>query len=197
MDASAKILNYIEKKGKWKELLYNLREILLSTGIDEKVKWGMPVYCINNKNIVGIAAFKDFSGLWFFQGDFLSDPSKLLVNAQEGKTKGMRQWKFYSPDENLDTQLIKSYILEAIQNEKEGKENEAKPRKIVIPDELAKALNEDVILNMKFKQLSKGKQNDYLEYISEAKRPATRTKRLEKSIELILKGKGLNDKYKK
>lgn len=197
MDSSAKILDYIEKKGKWKELLYNLREIILSTGIEEKVKWGMPVYCVEKKNIVGIGSFKDYAGLWFFQGNFLSDSANLLINAQEGKTKGMRHWKFSSPDEELNVNLIKSYIQEAIKNQKEGKENTPEPRKIVVPDELSDALNEDKLLKMKFMQLSIGKQNDYLEYIGEAKRPETRKKRLDKSIALILKGKGLNDKYNK
>jgi uncharacterized protein YdeI (YjbR/CyaY-like superfamily) len=45
------------------------------------------------KNLLGIGAFKNHFGLWFFQGSLLKQNTKLLVNAQEGKTQAMRQIK--------------------------------------------------------------------------------------------------------
>jgi uncharacterized protein YdeI (YjbR/CyaY-like superfamily) len=197
MNTAAKILQYLEKNEKWKNLLYDLREIILSTHLEEKVKWGMPVYCKKNKNIVGIGAFKGHAGMWFFQGSLLSDPEKVLTNAQEGKTSGMRHWKFTNPLEPLDKHLIRQYILESIKHYEEGRKAENIKKKIVIPDELAAALEDDKMLNIKFKKLSFYKQKEYFEYIGSAKRSDTKKSRLAKSIQLILKGKGLNDKYKK
>ncbi|MFZ0490545.1 MAG: DUF1801 domain-containing protein, partial [Salegentibacter sp.] len=59
---------YIAKHQKWDEELNILREMLLSTELGESIKWGAPVYTLNNKNVVGLGAFKNHCGLWFFNG---------------------------------------------------------------------------------------------------------------------------------
>jgi uncharacterized protein YdeI (YjbR/CyaY-like superfamily) len=84
---------YIADAGTWKNELKRLREILRSTELKEEVKWGGPCYTCDGKNVVGIAGFKSYFGLWFHQGALLKDPKKVLMNAQEGKTKAMRQWR--------------------------------------------------------------------------------------------------------
>ena len=53
------------------------------------------VYVYKNKSIIGLSAFRNYFGFWFFQGAFLNDYKKILVNVQEGKTKAMRQWRFH------------------------------------------------------------------------------------------------------
>ena len=104
--------------------------------------------------------------------------------------------RFNSPEE-IDDQIILSYVQEAIQNQKAGKEikiNSAK--KIEIPQELDQAFMNQPELKTNFDTFTPGKQREFAEYISEAKRSETRLKRLEKIIPLILQGIGLNDKYK-
>ncbi len=190
---------FIAKHEKWGKPLELLRKIILSTELKETVKWGMPTYTLSSKNIVGIAAFKNHFGIWFFQGGLLKDKAKKLVNAQEGKTKAMRQWRFTSIDE-IDKKLIKQYIEEAIANQKAGKViKPAKPKKdqhFEIPDLLQTAFLKNKKLIKAFEQLSTGKQKEYANYITEAKREATKLKRVEKIIPLILAGGGLYDKYK-
>jgi len=85
---------YIEEGSKWTNELRELRRILLKTEFEETLKWSIPTYTINGKNVAGIAGFKDYFGIWFFNGVFLKDEEKVLINAQEGKTKAMRQWRF-------------------------------------------------------------------------------------------------------
>ena len=188
---------YISSQEKWQEALKTLRKIVLFSGLVETVKWGAPIYTFKGKNIVGLGAFKSYVGLWFFQGALLKDGAIKLMNAQEGKTKAMRQWRFYSIEE-IDEQLIKNYIAEAIQNQEMGREIKADRRKrLVIPEELTKALKRNPELSGQFNQLTRGKQREYAEYIDEAKREATKMSRLEKIVPLILEGKGLNDKYRK
>jgi len=87
---------YIAKNKDWQQSLILLREILLSTQMRETIKWGVPVYTFEGKNIVGITAFKLYVGLWFFQGAMLKDKKKKLINAQAGKTKALRQWRLNS-----------------------------------------------------------------------------------------------------
>lgn len=189
--------DYIDANGKWEDALRKLREIFLSTELEETVKWGAPIYTINGKNVVGLAAFKAYVGIWFFQGVFLKDEQKMLINAQEGKTKALRQWRFNSSEE-IDADLVKTYVFEAIDNQKQGKEiKPAKTKNVIIPPELQQALDQNQGLKTQFDELSLSCKREYAEYILEAKREATKLRRLEKIIPMILQNVGLNDKYKK
>ena len=121
MQSKITVEDYLNKHQDWKKPLTKFREILLGTDLEETIKWGAPVYSLHGKNVVGTGAFKTYVGLWFFQGAFLKDPAGLLVNAQDGKTKALRQLRFTTKEE-IDYDLVKKYIREAIQNQKAGKE---------------------------------------------------------------------------
>ncbi|MBN3522018.1 YdeI/OmpD-associated family protein [Algoriphagus lutimaris] len=184
------------KNNQWKEAFSLLNEIIAKTELLETVKWGMPVFTINGKNVVGYTGFKTHFGLWFYNGVFLSDPYQVLINAQEGKTKAMRQWRFESIEE-IDEPKILEYLQEAIQNEKEGTSWKAeKGDEVEIPVLLKEKLQSNVDLKASFERLTPFKQKEYIEYITEAKREATKMNRLEKIIPMIMEGKGLNDKYR-
>jgi len=188
---------YILNAENGKEILIVLREILLTAELQETVKWGAPVYTINDKNVVGIAAFKSYVGLWFYNGSFLKDEAGVLINASEGVTKALRQWRFTSVDE-IDDQLILKYVNEAIQNQKQGKEmkpDRSKP--VVIPDELTEVFNEDSELEHCFNRFKQGRQREFADFVSGAKQTETRKARIQKIIPLILENIGLNDKYRK
>lgn len=196
MEKNKTVEEYLSKHTEYAAELTKLREILNSTELVETVKWGIPTYTINGKNVVGIGAFKSYTGLWFFNGSFLSDPKGLLINAQEGKTKGMRQMRFENVDA-IDEEVVRAYVLEAIENQKQGKEIKPEKKPLVLPEELKEALSKDVRLSEQFDSLTPGKQKEYGEYIADAKRTDTKLKRLEKIIPMILNGGGLYDKYKK
>jgi len=192
-----KVDEYIAKKSEWKAELELLRSAFKDLPLEETIKWGAPTYVYKGKNVVGLAAFKNYCGLWFFQGALINDKYNVFINAQEGKTKAMLQWRFNSIDE-IDIKKIKEYTLEAINNVEEGKE--IKPKKntkpVVIPSELEIEFSKDTSLENNFKNLSLSCQREYAEYITEAKRETTRLRRLEKIIPMIKEQKGLNDKYK-
>jgi len=189
--------DYIEANAHYKDALIMLRDIMNSTDLEETVKWSMPTYCINGKNVLGIGAFKNHFCIWFHQGVFLKDSEKLLVNAQENKTKAMRQMRFTSATD-INKNVVLDYVNEAIKNQKLGKEIKPTRNKkaIVIPEELQSILNADSGLSDSFQTLSPSKQREYCEYIETAKRNATKQTRLEKIIPMITDGVGLNDKYK-
>ena len=192
-----KVIAYIEKKIEWKSELEKLREAVLSCGLEETIKWGAPVYMSKGKNILGLSAFKNYVGLWFFQGGTLKDTHKVLINAQEGKTQAMRQWRFSTLKE-IDEKIIIDYVLEAIDNQENG--NIIKPKKnpkpLVIHPILQKTLDINTKFSKQFESFSLSKKREYADYISDAKREATKQKRLEKIIPMILSGVGLYDKYK-
>jgi uncharacterized protein YdeI (YjbR/CyaY-like superfamily) len=197
MSDAAKIDAYIEKHSNWKKALSELRAVLKQTEAVETVKWGIPTYTVNGKNVMGIGAFKNHFGLWFFNGSFLSDPKGVLRNAQEGKTRGMRQLNWNSLEE-VDLDMVRTYALEAIENQKQGKE--IKPqrttKKLVVPEELKAGFEEDKHLKAAFDKLTPGRQREYADHIGSAKQEKTRLSRLEKCRPMIMSGKGLHDKYK-
>lgn len=197
MKKASSVEEYIEVNAHFEEELKLLRKIINSTELEETLKWSAPTYTLNGKNVVGLGAFKNHFGIWFFQGVFLKDEAKLLINAQENKTKALRQMRFESiADINKSAVLI--YVKEAIENQKLGKE--IKPQRntkpVVIPKELEDAISKNKELKQAFEKLSVSCKREYCEHISEAKRETTKTKRLEKIIPMILEQKGLHDKYK-
>ena len=192
---AASVEEYIESEDTFAGGLVLLRDIMTSTELQETVKWGIPTYAINNKNVVCISAFKNHFGVWFFNGVFLSDPLHILINAQEGKTKGLRQLRFTNANE-IDKKIILKYVLEAIDNQKKGLEIKQKQKKLVIPVELASILNDNEKLASIFESLTLGKKRAFSEYVGGAKRKETKIKRLEKIIPMILNNIGLNDKYR-
>jgi uncharacterized protein YdeI (YjbR/CyaY-like superfamily) len=187
---------YIQSHPRWSEILLELRKLLNSTVLKETIKWGGPVYTLDGKNLVGIGAFKNHSALWFFQGALLQDNTDLLINAQEGKTKALRQVRFEAGSK-LDTQELLKYIDETINLHKLGKRIKPDLKKeIFIPSELSYYFESNSELKKAFSSLTHGKQREYAEYITEAKRDETKQKRIEKIIPMIKIGIGLNDKYK-
>ncbi|WP_027420167.1 YdeI/OmpD-associated family protein [Crocinitomix catalasitica] len=196
MDSIKHITDYFDKHKVWEKELLILRDICTDTELSETIKWGIPTYTINNKNVVSIAAFKDHIALWFFQGSFLSDPDKILINANKEVTRGQLQWRFTAFNQ-INIELIKKYLLEAIQNEKDGKRIKiVSDKSLIIPVELKDVLSADKILSEAFDQFSKSKKREFAEHIISAKRLATKLNRIDKIIPLILKGEGLHDRYK-
>lgn len=179
----------------WRNELGSLRKILVASGLEEEVKWGAPCYTLNGVNIVGVGAFKSYFGLWFYQGALLKDREGMLVNAQEGRTKAMRQWRMMSALE-INPALIARYVEEAKKLAEAGKKVEKTPKKLVMPDDLKKALAGDKKAQLAFEALSPGRQREYAVYVNEAKQAVTRSKRIEKILPMIAAGTGLNDRYK-
>ncbi|MFD2203096.1 YdeI/OmpD-associated family protein [Shivajiella indica] len=185
------------KNEQWTKEIALLKTLVEQTELEHSIKWGIDVYTYNGKNVLGIAPFKSYVGIWFYNGVFMKDPKDVFINAQEGKTKALRQWRFNSLEE-IDSQTVLAYIKEAIENEKAGvKLVQSDPGQFEMPEFLEKALTTDPALNKAFEKLTPGKQKEYAEYISSAKREQTRLERLEKIKPMVLEGVGLNDKYKK
>lgn len=187
---------YIESQEQWSDLLKSVRTLFLELGLEETIKWGIPVYVLDKKNVVGLAGFKAFASIWFYQGALLGDPDKCLVNAQEGVTRAQRQMRFSSSDQ-LDLQQVRIYTLEAMENMKRGLEIKPRVSKpLAIPPELSTLFATDSNLESAFDKLNLTKRREFADHISSAKKPETRLTRLEKIIPMILDGVGLSDKYR-
>ena len=184
-----------DKVNKWEEELLFLKSIIDKTELVETIKWGAPIYVYNKKNVIGIGGFKDYFAIWFLNGVFLKDEKKKLINAQEDRTKSMRQWRFTSKEEVNEKEVLE-YITEAIENEKHGKIIKPSKKEAIVSELLQKEMNQNPALAEAFQKFSPYKQYEFLEYIETAKQEKTKLTRIEKVIPMILGNVGLNDKYR-
>jgi len=185
----------MQKNTQWKEELVLITSILDKTPLEKTIKWGTEVFTYKGNNVVSFGGFNNFFSIWFYNGVFLNDKYNVLVNAQEGKTKSLRQWRFTSKNE-MDERKILEYIAEAIEVEKKGlKIKPVKFTPVPVPQLLENELKKDKGLKTAFEKFTPGKQKEYSIYINEAKQEATKHKRIEKIKPMIMQGIGLNDKY--
>lgn len=187
----------MDKTNKWIEELDLLTQIIQQFPLEQTTKWGGPVFTYQNKNILSFAGFKNHFALWFFNGSHLTDPYQVLHATQGEKTKNLRQWRFTDRSE-INSKQIAEYITEAIEAEKKGlKALPGKKEYIPMPPLLKDQLDNDNVLKHAFEKLSPAKQNEYNEYIAEAKQSKTQAARIDKIIPNILQGYSLHEQYKK
>ena len=188
--------DYVASRKLWQVEIKRLREILLSTELTEEVKWGGPCYTYNAQNVVGISGFKSYFGLWFHQGVLLEDKKNVLINAQEGTTKALRQWRMLSAKDIKPT-IVKAYVKESISLVKQEKKTGPQKKKpIVVPPELKKSLTKNARARKGFDALRPGLKREYTDHVATAKREDTKQKRIAKILPMMAAGKGLHDKYR-
>jgi uncharacterized protein YdeI (YjbR/CyaY-like superfamily) len=185
---------YFEAENNWQDALKRLRKIVLSCGLTEEVKWGTPCYTYGKSNIVLLHVFKEYCAMLFFKGALLNDTHGILVQ-QTANVQAARQVRFTDAQQVTKlASVLKAYIYEAIEAEKAGlKVSFKKTTAYTVPEEFQGKLDKRPALKKAFEALTPGRQRAYLLFFSSAKQPATRTARVEKYIQHILKGKGLND----
>jgi uncharacterized protein YdeI (YjbR/CyaY-like superfamily) len=185
---------YFSKAKKWQEELAKLRTIILDCQLTEELKWGCPCYTFRKSNIVLIHVFKEYCALLFFKGALLKDADGILIQ-QTKNVQAARQIRFANVREIVQMEpILKAYIDEAIAVEKAGlKVRLKKTSDFTIPEEFQKKLDAIPALKTAFDALTPGRQKAYLLYFSAAKQAKTRESRVEKYMQQILKGKGLND----
>jgi uncharacterized protein YdeI (YjbR/CyaY-like superfamily) len=185
---------YFNKAKKWQEEFEKLRVIVLDCGLTEELKWGVPCYTFEKRNIVLIHGFKEYCALLFFKGALLNDAKGILIQQTEN-VQAARQIRFTNVREIVKIKaILKAYIYEAIEVEKAGlKVNLKKTREFKIPEEFQNKLDEIPALKTAFHALTPGRQRAYILYFSGPKQSKTRESRVEKCMPRILNGEGLND----
>ena len=185
---------YFIKAKKWQKEFETLRSIVLDCQLTEELKWGNPCYTFEKKNIVLIHGFKDYCALLFFKGALLKDPKGILIQQTEN-VQSARQIRFTNVQEIVKLKAtLKSYIYEAVKVEESGLKVEfKKTSEFAIPEEFQNKLDKNRALKTAFNTLTPGRQRAYLFFFSSAKQSKTRAARVEKYVEQILDGRGLDD----
>jgi len=185
---------FFDKAKKWQKEYEKLRTLILDCGLTEELKWGCPCYTFENRNIVLIHGFKEYCAILFFKGTLLNDANGILIQQTEN-VQVARQIRFTSVREIIKMQpILKAYIYEAIEVEKAGlKVKLKKTSDFKIPEEFQNKLDKMPALKKAFNTLTPGRQRAYIFYFSQPKQSKTRESRVEKYIQQILNGKGLDD----
>lgn len=193
MDTKITADAYFAKAKTWQKELKQLRAIVRSTGLKEEVKWGKPTYTFDGSNIVILTPLRDHLALMFCKGALLKDSRALLQKVGQGQAQRWMKFDSVAAIAKLES-AVKSYIREAVENEKAGKEIKYKETSdYPVPDELKAKLSKVPSFKKAFEALTPGRQRGYLIYFAAAKQAKTREARIEKCTPMILKGKGLYD----
>jgi uncharacterized protein YdeI (YjbR/CyaY-like superfamily) len=145
---------FFEKSKRWHHEMMKLRNLVLSCGLEEKLKWNKPCYTIDDGIVLMITGLKDSCVLSFFKGALLTDPKEILKKPGENTQAG-RRIKFTSLEEVSDMQsIIKDYIMEAIELEKSGAKIELNKQAKPIPQELQDAFETHNTLKTAFETLT-------------------------------------------
>lgn len=185
---------YFQKNTQWQKELEQLRTIILDCGLKEELKWGSPTYTLNNNNIVLLHVFKSYCAILFFKGALLSDPDNILIQQTEN-TQATKQIRFTNVMEVIEMEpKIKAYVKAAIEIDKAGlKVDFKKTDEFKMPIEFKERLDAVPSLKKAFESLTPGRQRAYLLHFSAPKQSSTRTSRIDKAMNQIMNGKGLND----
>jgi uncharacterized protein YdeI (YjbR/CyaY-like superfamily) len=193
-NTNPKVDFYFNKESRWQKEMGLLRKIVLSCGPVEELKWGCPCYTINKGNVLIIHKFKEYCAILFIKGALLNDANGLLIQQTENVQAG-RQIRFANLQEIIELETtLKTYIHEAIEVEKAGLKVELKKTSdYKIPEEFQLKLSNIPELKTAFESLTPGRQRAYIYFFSQAKQSKTREQRVEKYLQHILNGKGLDD----
>lgn len=184
---------YIDATDQWPDEIAALRALLLTSGLDETIKWGKPCYASGDANVVIIQEFADHLALMFFKGILLEDPAGVLED-QGPNSNAAKRMSFRSVEDiEHRADVVTSYVAEAIALEQAGTALPPRPEE-ELADELQERLAGNPELAAAFDELTPGRQREYNLHVTGAKQASTRDRRVDSIIPRILDGKGLRDR---
>jgi uncharacterized protein YdeI (YjbR/CyaY-like superfamily) len=177
----------------WKTELMHLQNLISDFPLIPVMKWGVPVYTLEGKNVLTLYALKDSAVLSFFKGALFNDPSQLLLI--QGNVQAARILKFKAVHEiEQNEDAIRYFVNQSIEVERKGLKVVLAKNPEPIPEELEQAFDADPTFKAAFFSLTPGRQRGYNIYISQARQKATRLDRIAKNKDRIFRGLGMQDK---
>lgn len=167
--------------------------------VEEKLKWGMPFFDYKGEMMCHIAAFKQHCAFGFWKAALMKDP-QLMARAKEEKAMGHLGKIQTMQDLPTDSKIVK-WVREAMKLNDQGiklpPKSKVNKSAITVPDDLKLALKKNAAARRTFDQFSPACQREYLDWITDAKRPETRLRRLDQAIEWMAEGKKRNWKFER
>jgi uncharacterized protein YdeI (YjbR/CyaY-like superfamily) len=182
-----------------KPILEHLRKVIHDAcpDIEEKMRWSFPHF--DHKGIMlSMASFKEHCSFNFWKESIMKDPDGIFSADSEGMGS---LGKITKKSDLPSVKVLKSYIKEAVRLNDEGvsvpKKKPAAKKEVKVPDYFAAALKKNKKALKTFEGFSPSHKREYVEWITEAKREATREKRMAEALVMLSEGKPRNWKYEK
>ncbi len=188
---------YIAKAADFaRPILAHLRETIHAgcPDAEETIKWGMPAFLYRGRILCGIAAFKQHCTLGFWEG-------RGMIGDEDQRAEAMGQLGRIAALKDLPSKkVLVGYVKQAMKLGDERAAAPPAPRKspkpaLPVPDDLTAALKKNKKAQATFAAFSPRCRREYIEWITEAKRDATRAARLAQAVEWMAEGKQRNWKY--
>jgi uncharacterized protein YdeI (YjbR/CyaY-like superfamily) len=176
-------------------ILAHLRELVHTAcpEVEETMKWSRPHFLYKGM-FCGMSAFNEHCAFGFWNGS-------LIFGKPAKDEPSMGQFGRITRLADLPSdEVMTGYILEAMKLNDAGVKapSRLKPktlREVLVPDDLAELLSTNDAARSTFERFSASNKREYVEWITEAKTQATRSKRLATTIEWLAEGKTRNWKY--
>jgi len=187
---------YIAKSADFaKPILTHLRAVVHQgcPEAEETLKWRMPNFLYNGKILCGMAAFKAHCAFGFWQG--------ALIIADKAKNReAMGQFGCITSVKDLPAKkVLLGYIKAAMKLRDDGttlrKPKRGTRKPLPVPADLALGLKQSAKARAAWAEFSPSARREYIEWITEAKRPETRAERLKTTLQWVAQGKHRNWKY--
>jgi uncharacterized protein YdeI (YjbR/CyaY-like superfamily) len=194
VDRNPRVDAYIEEARPFAQpILRHLREVVhrAEPRVEETIKWGFPHFEVGGI-LCSMAAFKAHCALTFWNAE--------AVLGDEGESGAMGQFgRITSLDDLPDDETLEGYVRTAAGLRDAGVSAPRAPASsrapLEVPEDLARALADAPDAARTFESLSPSHRREYVEWINEAKRDATRERRLRRAVDWMAQGKTRNWRY--
>ena len=196
MSRDPRVDSYIARQADFaRPILEHLRAAIhaASTEVEESLKWSMPAFLYQGKILANMAAFKAHASFGFWRG-------REVVGETGAERDSMGQFGRLTalddlpPPAELDAMVRKAM---AVIDSGPAAPKPKKPPKpeLPTPDDLRAALDSAPKAAATYDSFPPGCRREYVEWVTEAKRPETRAKRVAQAVEWMAEGKKRNWKY--
>jgi uncharacterized protein YdeI (YjbR/CyaY-like superfamily) len=195
MKTDPRIDAYIDDKAAdfAKPILRHLRAMVHEACPDceETLKWSMPTFMYKGKILAGLASFKAHATFGYWNDTMLqADEKNRSAMGQFGRITSVDD---LPPRETLIALTRKSMAL--VDSGAKPERQRAAKAPLTVPQDLQAALDAAPAAKATWDGFPPSCQREYVEWVTEAKRDETRTKRLNQTVEWLQEGKKRNWKY--
>jgi uncharacterized protein YdeI (YjbR/CyaY-like superfamily) len=185
-------------------ILEYLREAVHTNapGVTETMKWSRPFFELNGSVFGNMSAFKEHCSFGFWSSRMTE---LLAAGGIDGAGSSGSLGRISSMDDLPPRKVFAGYVKAAARLVAAGEygpglmaENKTKTIKapLPVPAELTAALAKSKLARANFDALPPSCRREYIDWITSAKRPETREKRLTSAMEMISANRRMNDQYK-
>ena len=191
---------YIAKSAPFAQaILKHLRKIVHAgcPDVEETMKWSMPHFDYKGM-LCHMAAFKQHCAFGFWNDSVISDQHRAAEKDAMGNFGRITSLSDLPPEKVLIGYVRKAAQLNDSGVKRPAPKKPALPKPAVqVPADLAAALRMNKKAQTAFDNFSPSHRREYVEWITEAKREATRESRLAATLEWLAEGKSRHWKHQR